>query len=91
MVLLSLNFVGRIVNKRSAGSKLYFYDIRSGETMLQVMSSLSYYSPEGEDPETVQSIIFVESCRPKPNSRVRIRNYEQVMSLEYVDFQEEQI
>ena len=42
---------GRIINKRSAGSKLYFYDIRSGETMLQVMSSLNAYETNGQTPE----------------------------------------
>lgn len=44
---------GRIINKRSAGSKLYFYDIRSGETMLQVMSSLNTYETNGQTPEEV--------------------------------------
>ena len=47
-------FVGRIINKRSAGSKLYFYDIRSGEIMLQVMASLGTYCPEEKDPEKVR-------------------------------------
>ena len=47
------SFVGRIINKRSAGSKLYFYDIRSGETMLQVMASLGTYCPEEKDSEKV--------------------------------------
>ena len=42
-------FSGRIINKRSAGSKLFFYDIRSGETMLQVMSSLGNYEYDIED------------------------------------------
>lgn len=46
-------FLGRITNKRSAGSKLFFYDIRSGETTLQVMSSLGTYSSEGDTPEEV--------------------------------------
>ena len=46
-------FQGRIINKRSAGSKLYFYDIRSGETMLQVMSSLNAYETNGQTPEEV--------------------------------------
>lgn len=46
-------FTGRIINKRSAGSKLYFYDIRSGETMLQVMSSLNTYETTTTDPEEV--------------------------------------
>lgn len=44
---------GRIINKRSAGSKLYFYDIRSGETMLQVMSSLNMYDGGDMTPEAV--------------------------------------
>lgn len=44
---------GRIINKRSAGSKLYFYDIRSGETMLQVMSSLNTYETNDQTPEEV--------------------------------------
>ena len=35
--------LGRIISKRSSGSKLFFYDIRSGETMLQVLSSLTSY------------------------------------------------
>ena len=48
-------FVGRVMNKRSAGSKLFFYDIRSGETVLQVMSSLGMYESESADqsPEDV--------------------------------------
>ena len=46
-------FQGRIINKRSAGSKLYFYDIRSGETMLQVMSSLNTYETNDPTPEEV--------------------------------------
>lgn len=45
---------GRIINKRSAGSKLYFYDIRSGETMLQVMSSLNMYDGGDMTPEAVE-------------------------------------
>ena len=51
--LFSSLFQGRIINKRSAGSKLYFYDIRSGETMLQVMSSLNAYETNGQTPEEV--------------------------------------
>ena len=47
------DFAGRIINKRSAGSKLYFYDIRSGETMLQVMSSLNMYDGGALEPEAV--------------------------------------
>ncbi|KAK8823394.1 hypothetical protein WA577_002315 [Blastocystis sp. JDR] len=46
-----LSVAGRIINKRSAGSKLYFYDIRSGETMLQVMSSLNMYDGGDMTPE----------------------------------------
>ena len=53
-VILRL-FVGRVINKRSAGSKLFFYDIRSGETVLQVMSSLGMYESETaeQSPEEV--------------------------------------
>ena len=52
-------FQGRIINKRSAGSKLYFYDIRSGETMLQVMSSLNTYETNDATPEEVLSVLPV--------------------------------
>lgn len=48
-----LSSLGRIINKRSAGSKLYFYDIRSGETMLQVMSSLNMYDGGNLEPDQV--------------------------------------
>ena len=50
-------FKGRIINKRSSGSKLFFYDIRAGETKIQVMSSLSQYNPGIEDSEQVIGII----------------------------------
>ena len=49
-------FVGRIINKRSAGSKLFFYDIRSGETMLQVMSSLGSYECDSDNADEVINI-----------------------------------
>ena len=55
MSVVLLLFQGRIINKRSSGSKLFFYDIRAGETRLQVMSSLSQYNPGIEDPEEVIS------------------------------------
>lgn len=48
-----LSSLGRIISKRSAGSKLYFYDIRSGETMLQVMSSLNMYDGGSLEPDQV--------------------------------------
>ena len=57
IIIVLLLFQGRIINKRSSGSKLFFYDIRAGETGLQVMSSLSQYHPGVEDPEQVASVV----------------------------------
>ena len=36
--------IGRIMNKRTSSSKLYFYDLYGGGAKVQVMADARYYS-----------------------------------------------
>ncbi|CAH8562171.1 unnamed protein product [Schistosoma turkestanicum] len=45
---ISVSLTGRVHAKRSAGSKLIFYDIRSEDCRLQVMANIRFYKSETE-------------------------------------------